>query len=105
VCITKLFGLFATDERLDQLRWLAGSLSTATAIIVMQITKTTHPPGGATALLAAVSPEVYPMGWYYLPVVLLSSTLVLVSALAINNIQRRYPVYWWEPVIPAVAKP
>jgi CBS-domain-containing membrane protein len=104
VCITKLFGLLPSDERLDQLRWLAGSLSAATAIVVMQITKTTHPPAGATALLAAVSPEVYPMGWYYLPVVLLSSTLVLVSALVINNIQRRYPVFWWEPVIPAVAK-
>jgi CBS-domain-containing membrane protein len=104
VCITKLFGLLPSDERLDQLRWLAGSLSAATAIVVMQITKTTHPPAGATALLAAVSPEVYPMGWYYLPVVLMSSTLVLVSALVINNIQRRYPVFWWEPVIPAVAK-
>ncbi|KAJ7824283.1 HPP family-domain-containing protein [Mycena leptocephala] len=104
VCITKLFGLLPSDERLDQLRWLAGSLSAATAIVVMQITKTTHLPAGATALLAAVSPEFYPMGWYYLPVVLLSSTLVLVSALVINNIQRRYPVFWWEPVIPAVAK-
>ncbi|KAJ7222123.1 HPP family protein [Mycena pura] len=105
VGITKLFSLLPT-ERLDQLRWLAGSLSTATAIVVMQITKTTHPPAGATALLAAVSPEVYAIGWYYLLIVLLSSTLVLVSALAINNIQRRYPVYWWEPasVVHAVEK-
>ncbi|KAJ7454383.1 HPP family protein [Mycena latifolia] len=104
VCITQLFSLLPT-ERFDQLRWLAGSLSAATAIVVMQITKTTHPPAGATAILAAVSPEVYPMGWYYLPVVLLSSTLVLVSALLINNVQRRYPVFWWEPVEPAVVKP
>ncbi|KAF7358363.1 HPP family protein [Mycena venus] len=104
VCITKLFGLLPT-VRLDQLRWLAGSLSAATAIVVMRITKTTHPPAGATALLAAIGPEVYLMGWYYLPVVLLSSTLVLVSALLVNNIQRRYPVFWWSPAIPAVLKP
>ncbi|KAJ7889779.1 HPP family protein [Mycena olivaceomarginata] len=105
VCITKLFGLLPTEHRLDQLRWLAGSLSAASAIVLMQITKTTHPPAGATALLAAVSPEIYSMGWYYLPVVLLSSTLVLISALLINNIQRRYPVYWFEPAVPAVVKP
>ncbi|KAF7341428.1 HPP family protein [Mycena venus] len=104
VCITKLFSLLPAD-RLEQLRWLAGCLSAATAIVVMQITETTHPPAGATALLAAVSPDMYSMGWYYLPIILLSSTLVLVSALLINNIQRRYPVYWWEPVIPPMAKP
>ncbi|KAF7332960.1 HPP family protein [Mycena venus] len=105
VCITKLFGLLPTEHRLDQLRWLAGSLSAATAVVLMQVTKTTHPPAGATALLASVSPEVYSIGWYYLPVVLLSSTLVLVSALFINNIQRRYPVFWVQPVVPAVLKP
>ncbi|KAJ7339736.1 HPP family protein [Mycena albidolilacea] len=102
VCITKLFGLLPTEQRLDQLRWLAGSLSAASAIVLMQITKATHPPAGATALLAAVSPEIYSMGWYYLPVVLLSSILVLISALLIDNIQRRYPVYWFEPAVPAV---
>jgi len=71
----------------------------------MQITKTTHPPAGATAFLAAISPEIYVMSWYYLPVVLLSSMLVLVTALMINNIQRRYPVFWFAPAVPAVATP
>ena len=71
----------------------------------MQITKTTHPPAGATAFLAAVNAEVYNISWYYLPVVLLSSMLVLATALLLNNIQRRYPVFWLEPAIPAVAKP
>ncbi|KAJ3881432.1 HPP family-domain-containing protein [Lentinula edodes] len=103
VCITKLFGLLPTEQRLDQLRWLAGSLSSATAIVLMQMTSTTHPPAGATALIAAVDPEIYVMGWYYLPVVLLSSTIVLVSALIVNNIQRRYPVFWFAPSPPAVA--
>ncbi|KAJ6474257.1 HPP family-domain-containing protein [Mycena sanguinolenta] len=105
VCITKLFGLLPTEQRLEQLRWLAGSISAATAIVAMQITGTTHPPAGATALLASVNAEVYGIGWYYLPVVLLSSTLVLVSALFVNNIQRRYPVFWWAPApaVPAAA--
>jgi len=34
------------------------------------------------------------MGWYYLPIILLASTLALVVALIINNIHRRFPVFW-----------
>ncbi|KAL5495780.1 hypothetical protein ACEPAI_1244 [Sanghuangporus weigelae] len=97
VCITKLFLL---SSNFDSLRWLAGSLSTSIAIVVMQMSATTHPPAGATALLAAVNDDVVAIGWYYLPVILLSSSLILVSALLINNIQRRYPVYWFEPASP-----
>ena len=103
ICITKLFRLLPTTVRFDSMRWLAGSLSTATAISVMQFTKTTHPPAGATALLVAVDDSIYALSWYYLPVVLLSSTMVLVSALLVNNVQRRYPSFWWEPVTPAQA--
>lgn len=121
VCITKLFRLLHNETRFDELRWLAGSLSTATAIVAMQITETTHPPAGATALLAAVNDEITDLGWqvlnliavgriliqcrYYLPIILLSSSLVLVSALITNNIQRRYPVYWFAPVVPAKLVP
>ena len=54
---------------------------------------------GATALLAAVNLQVRLLGWYYLPVVLLSSTLILVVALILNNIQRRYPVFWFSPTV------
>ena len=71
----------------------------------MQITKTTHPPAGATALLVAVDRDIYELSWYYLPVVLLSSTLVLVTALIFNNIQRRYPVFWIKPAGSVVAQP
>jgi CBS-domain-containing membrane protein len=105
ICITKLFSLIHSPERFDDLRWLAGSLSTAVSIVVMQMTKTTHPPAGATALLAAVNLDVYALSWYYLPVVLLSSTIVLVTALLINNIQRRYPTFWIEPNAPPKPQP
>ena len=97
LCITKLFAL---SSHWESLRWLAGSLSASVAIVVMQMTATTHPPAGATALLAAVNDEVFEIGWYYLPVILLSSALILAVALLINNIQRRYPVYWFEPAAP-----
>ena len=70
----------------------------------MQMTGTTHPPAGATALLPALDDAVWDLSWYYLPVVLLSSMLVLVSALLVNNVQRRYPMYWFSPAEPAVAK-
>ncbi|KAG7089424.1 hypothetical protein E1B28_011110 [Marasmius oreades] len=106
VCITKLFRLLPTEERYLELEWLAGSLCCAVAIVAMQITSTTHPPAGATALLAATNKEIRDMGWYYLPVVLLSSTLALVVALLINNIQRRYPTFWFEPATaPQPVKP
>ncbi|KAG6811067.1 hypothetical protein H0H92_009127 [Tricholoma furcatifolium] len=107
VCITKLFRLLPTEARFEDLAWLAGSLSCATAVVAMQITSTTHPPAGATALLAAVDAEVRAMGWYYLPVVLLSSSLALVVALLVDNIQRRYPLFWFQPAVatPAPVSP
>ena len=63
----------------------------------MTLTKTIHPPAGATALLAAVDPQVEQLGWYLLPLVLLSTALTLVTSLLLNNIQRQYPTYWWTP--------
>lgn len=63
----------------------------------MSATKTIHPPAGATALLAATSPEITELGWYLLALVMLGSTLMLGSACIINNIHRRFPVYWWTP--------
>lgn len=104
VCITKLFGLLG-PERFEELQWVAGSLSTAVAIVIMQLTKTTHPPAGATALLAAVDNDVHALGWYLIPVILLSSAVVLFTALLFNNIQRRFPVFWLQPALPPVAEP
>jgi CBS-domain-containing membrane protein len=102
VCIMKLFHLLP-PERFEDLRWLCAALSTATAIVVMQITDTVHPPAGATALLPAVEADITNIGWYFLPVILLSSTLILAVGLVINNIQRRYPVFWISHTKPAPA--
>ena len=105
VCITKLFSLMPDQARFESLRWLAASLSTALAIVAMQLTGTTHPPAGATALLPATNDEVWHLSWYYLPVVLLSSTLLMCCALLLNNLQRRYPVFWVAPDPPAKLAP
>jgi hypothetical protein len=63
----------------------------------MGLTNTVHPPGGATALLAAVDPTVDAMGWFFVPLVLIGSLLMLGCALVVNNIQRQFPMFWWTP--------
>ena len=94
ISITKLFSL---NPNLENLRWVAGALACALASAAMTLTKTIHPPAGATALLAAVDPQVEQLGWYLLPLLLLSTALTLVTSLLLNNIQRQYPTYWWTP--------
>ena len=59
---------------------------------------------GATAVLASLNPEIRHMGWYYLPIILLTSTLSLVVALIINNIHRRFPVFWIKHIPPPLTK-
>jgi len=92
VCITKLFAL---SSDYDGIEWVAGAVATGVASSVMLMTNTIHPPGGATALLAATEPVIRDMGWWFIPLVLLATVLMLGVALLVNNIQRRYPAYWW----------
>jgi hypothetical protein len=63
----------------------------------MTLTNTVHPPGGATAILAVIDPTVGAMGWMFVPLILLGSVLMVLVALLVNNISRRYPVCWWTP--------
>lgn len=92
VGITKIFEL---NGNFENIRWLAGALACGLASATMTVTKTVYPPAGATALLAAVDPQVEQLGWYLLPIVLLSTVLTLITSLVLNNIQRQYPTYWW----------
>jgi hypothetical protein len=64
----------------------------------MLLTGTVHPPGGASAVLAATSPEIIEMGWYFVGIVMWGTTLMLLAGLVINNIQRQFPIYWWTPL-------
>ena len=103
VCITKLFALNSgfnlnyTDHSWS-LVWIAGALATALAILIMQLTRTIHPPGGATAVLAATSPPVTSLGWHYIPVVMLSAAVMVVWAWIWMNLGRKsYPEWWFFP--------
>jgi CBS-domain-containing membrane protein len=79
--------------------WLASSIAVATAIAVMHATKTLHPPGGATALIAVIgSQKIHALGYLYVIIPVASgATIMLAVALLVNNIpkSRRYPEYWF----------
>ena len=88
----------ASYQLLESQMWLAGAVAVATAIAVMQLTKTLHPPGAATALIAVIgSDEIHNLGYLYALVPAgLGALIMLVVALLINNIpkNRRYPDFW-----------
>lgn len=78
--------------------WSA-ALAVATAIALMHLTRTLHPPGGATALIAVIgSPEIHRMGFLYALIPGLAGPLLLLAvALLVNNLprSRRYPETWY----------
>ncbi|KFA63632.1 hypothetical protein S40285_03194 [Stachybotrys chlorohalonatus IBT 40285] len=89
--------LFQLSNDFDSIRWAGGALACALATGVMALTKTVHPPAGATALMAVVDPNVSDLGWFLFPVMMLGVALMLALALIVNNMDRRFPVYWWTP--------
>lgn len=76
-------------------QWLAAALAVSTSIVAMQITKTLHPPGGATALIAIIgSPKIKSLGFGYVLCPVLCGVLILFAvAMVFNNItsHRSYP--------------
>ncbi len=92
--LSALVGVTAFQIFSGQL-WLAAPLSVATAIALMQLTDTLHPPGGATALIAVIGGEnIHQLGYSYafFPVAT-GALLLLIVALAVNKIApgRTYP--------------
>ena len=79
--------------------WLAEAAAVATAIAVMHLTRTLHPPGGATALIAVIgSDQIHQLGYLYVLVpATVGPLLLLLVALLTNNIPetRRYPEIWF----------
>ncbi|RNA62578.1 HPP family protein [Chryseobacterium nematophagum] len=77
--------------------WLSAPLAVAFSIVLMQYTKTLHPPGGATALIAVSSTGKIPdLGyWYVISPVLSGCIILLLTALFFNNItsHRSYPTH------------
>lgn len=89
--------LFLLSDKFDDIQWIGGALACAAATALMALTKTVHPPAGATALLAVVDQGMLDLGWLLVPVVLLSCALMLAVALVLNNVERQFPIYWWTP--------
>jgi CBS domain-containing membrane protein len=83
------------QQFLPDIIWLTAPLAVAQSIVLMQVTKTLHPPGGATALIAVIGSEkVKALGyWFVLSPVFVGCVILLVTALIFNNItsNRSYP--------------
>jgi CBS-domain-containing membrane protein len=79
--------------------WLAAAVAVSTSIALMHLTKTLHPPGGATALIAVIGGKsVYALGYLYVVMpAALGAGVMLIIALIINNIpkSRKYPEFWF----------
>ena len=74
---------------------IAAPLAVSSSILFMQITRTLHPPGGATALIAIIgSKKVKLLGYMFIVNPVLTGALVLLFvALIINNLtsDKQYP--------------
>lgn len=77
---------------------MAAALAVSLSIAVMLLTRTLHPPGGATALIAVIGGEqIYALGFLYAVVPVGAGALIMLAiALLVNNIpsQRSYPKHW-----------
>lgn len=79
---------------------LLGALAVSLSIVAMHFTRTLHPPGGATALIAVIgSSEVHNTGYMFVfSPITTGAVILLIVALIVNNIsknpKRHYPRYW-----------
>jgi CBS-domain-containing membrane protein len=78
--------------------WLASAMAVSLAIVVMLATKTLHPPGGATALIAVIGGiKIHNLGFLYAFIPAgTGAAILLIIALLVNNLSknRKYPEYW-----------
>ncbi len=92
--VSALVGV-TVQKLLPDVIWLSVPLAVSLSIVLMQVTKTLHPPGGATALIAIIgSAQIKELGYMYVVSPVLSGSLILLlAALVFNNItkNRQYP--------------
>jgi CBS-domain-containing membrane protein len=78
--------------------WIAAAMAVSLAIVAMLATKTLHPPGGATALIAVIGgAKIHALGFLYAFVPAgAGAAILLIIALIVNNLskERKYPEYW-----------
>ncbi len=92
--ISAIIGV-SIQKFLPEVLWITAPLAVSLSIVLMQVTKTLHPPGGATALIAVTgSAEIKNIGYWYVCMPVLSGALILlIVALIFNNMtsNRQYP--------------
>ncbi|WP_066167372.1 HPP family protein [Aliarcobacter cryaerophilus] len=75
--------------------FLATAIAVSTSILIMQLTLTLHPPGGATSLIAVIGGEqIHQLEFFYILIPVFSGALILfLIAFIVNNIpkNRAYP--------------
>jgi len=74
--------------------WWAIALGVTLAIVMMTLTHTLHPPGGATAFVAVFTKQNF--DFIFSPVLLGAISLVVI-AVFINNLSKKckYPLHWY----------
>lgn len=82
-------------KMLPDITWLTAPLAVSVAIMLMRVTKTIHPPGGATALIAVTgSAKIKGLGYVFVLFPVLTGALImLVVGMVFNNMtkDRKYP--------------
>lgn len=75
-------------------QWWTIALAVTLAIFAMNLTKTLHPPGGATAFIAVYTGQSFS---YIFSPVGLGAFLLVVIAVIVNNFsaKRKYPEFWF----------
>eukprot|EP01101_Sappina_pedata_P011311 TRINITY_DN750_c0_g1_i2.p1 TRINITY_DN750_c0_g1~~TRINITY_DN750_c0_g1_i2.p1 ORF type:complete len:227 (+),score=33.78 TRINITY_DN750_c0_g1_i2:74-754(+) len=92
VTVYKLFG------HEPEMYWFYCALAVAIAVLLMSLTKTSHPPAAAIALIAVSgSKTILDMGFLYIPLALLGAVIIVLMGLITNNLSKMqiYPVFWW----------
>lgn len=72
--------------------WWSMALATATAISLMQVTRTVHPPAGSNPVIVMLS---QPSWWFLLFPTLIGILIIQTVGLVWHRLNRRaYPTYW-----------
>ena len=66
--------------------WAVSALAVAGAVAAMAITDTTHPPGGAAALIAAHGTQGATEGWYFAIAVMVGAIILGITAYITHNL-------------------
>ncbi len=66
--------------------WAVAAIAVAGAVALMAITDTTHPPGGAAALIAVYGTQGVAEDWYFVIAVMIGAVILWATAYATHNL-------------------